>query len=639
MDYYPEDESVVSMTDDSESDISDSDVLDNIEKPYGDLKGGKYKVKMANGTFRCPFCAGRKKQDYRFKDLLQHATGAGKGSSRQKPRQRANHLALVKYLESDLSDVPVSKLPIVVVEPLLKPVEQEELFVWPWTGIIRNILVKPNDQKLSSLKMEFSRYKPRDIHMLWIDEEDIGYAVVDFSKDWTGYRNAMKFETSFETHRHGKKDWNEGKQKTSDMYGWVARADDYNSKGSIRDYLRKKGNLTTISDLVQTIKKEKQETVSNLREEIDDKNEHLNNMKTKYVEKSINLNRVIEEKERLHQDYNEEMRRMQQSAREHTYRIMHENEKLKLDLENQRRELEQWSLKLHKHEAQNEVERRKLIEEKNKSALKDNSLYMASMEQKKADESILKLAEEHKKEKEIALQKVVQLEKELDAKQKLELEIQGLKNTQKMMKLMGSDDDKGLELKMIEMDKELGEKEEEMTDLSFLNNTLMVKDRQITDELQDARKELINELDEMLGSRTQIGIKRMGELDQKPFQNTCKQKFLTAVKVQEESALLCSLWQENVKRSDWHPIKVVTEAGKTSAIIDVEDEKLKDLKNEYGIEVYEAVTKAKMELYENNASGGYTVPVLWNFKEGRKAILKEVISYILKQIKVKRKRT
>jgi len=47
----------------------------------------------------------------------------------------------------------------------------------------------------------------------------------------------------------------------------------------------------------------------------------------------------------------------------------------------------------------------------------------------------------------------------------------------------------------------------------------------------------------------------MGEIDEKPFHNACKERF-------PEDPLLhastqCSLWQEKLKNPAWHPFKVI----------------------------------------------------------------------------------
>ena len=75
-------------------------------------------------------------------------------------------------------------------------------------------------------------------------------------------------------------------------------------------------------------------------------------------------------------------------------------------------------------------------------------------------------------------------------------------------------------------------------------------------------------------------------------------------------------------------------------IIEEEDEKLKSLKNEFGDEVFGAVIKALKEMNEYNPSGRYIIAELWNFKEERKASLREGVGHLLRQWKLlKRKKT
>jgi len=75
-------------------------------------------------------------------------------------------------------------------------------------------------------------------------------------------------------------------------------------------------------------------------------------------------------------------------------------------------------------------------------------------------------------------------------------------------------------------------------------------------------------------------------------------------------------------------------------ILDEGDEKLQTLTREWGDDAYDEVVRALKELIEYNPSGRYVTSELWNFKEQRKATLKEVIAFIIKDIKsVKRKKT
>jgi predicted nuclease with TOPRIM domain len=154
------------------------------------------------------------------------------------------------------------------------------------------------------------------------------------------------------------------------------------------------------------------------------------------------------------------------------------------------------------------------------NADENDSLNMARIEQQKADERALQLLEKHKvyisipflidiefsfsfyaaevdldcnkqKEKEAAFNKILQLERQVDEKQKLELDIQQLKGKLEVMKHMEGE---GVDVKKRseELTAELNERIEEMEDLEALNQTLVMKERRTNDEIQDAKKELIS---------------------------------------------------------------------------------------------------------------------------------------------------
>ena len=98
---------------------------------------------------------------------------------------------------------------------------------------------------------------------------------------------------------------------------------------------------------------------------------------------------------------------------------------------------------------------------------------------------------EVQREKQAALVKILKLQQQLDAKQKLDLEIQTLRGNLEVMKLMPGEQDSESK-KIDELSDELNEKEEEMRAMEALNRTLIIKERKSNDELQHARKELIN---------------------------------------------------------------------------------------------------------------------------------------------------
>ncbi|XP_047329485.1 factor of DNA methylation 1-like [Impatiens glandulifera] len=125
----------------------------------------------------------------------------------------------------------------------------------------------------------------------------------------------------------------------------------------------------------------------------------------------------------------------------------------------------------------------------------------------------------------------------------------------------------------------------------------------------------------------------MGEIDIKPFQIACRSKF-PSEEVEMKVAELYTLWQEKMTNPEWHPFKVIMNAdGGHQQNIDEDDEQLNGLKEEYGVEVYEAVVVALKETNEYNPSGSYVIPELWNYKENKKAKLKDVVAYNHRRMK------
>ncbi|KAI0509823.1 hypothetical protein KFK09_010420 [Dendrobium nobile] len=611
-----------------ESDISDSQIPEQEDKAYSELKSGKYKVKRSNGMYRCPFCLGKKKRDYHYKDLLQHSTGIG--SSNRTAKVKANHLALSKYLDKYLTEN--ANPSVQSVSQNSSKTEQEELFVWPWMGVLVNLLTefnkdgKPVSVSGTKLKEQLSGFNPLKVHPQWSPMGPTGTAVVDFRKDWTGFKDALAFEKYFEARHLGKKDWNHKKHAAPDMYGWVARADDYESSGKVGEHLRRNGDLKTVSEISREENMKTKKLVANLASEIEVKNKHLHELEFKYNQTTMSLDKMMTDlKEMLHHAHN------------HSVNVIKENEKLREKLASKREELNFRFEELNNLVALTDTERKKLDDEKKKNAMISRSLELATMKQKEADERVSKLIEEQKREKDNSYQRLLELETELAAKQKLELEIEQLSGEIEVMKHMETEED-SIKKRMEEMQAELNEKIEEQQYLESLNSSLTYKHFESNTELQHARKQLIKGLRDILTDRTKIVIRRMGALDAKVFKDICKKKF-PKEEADVKATLLCSEWEEHLKNPDWHPFKVITINDKEQEIIREDDEMLTSLKEQWGDVAYNAVKAALLELNEYNPSGRYVVPELWNLKEDRKASIGEVIEYVLQQWKLnKRKR-
>ncbi|KAK6139568.1 hypothetical protein DH2020_026691 [Rehmannia glutinosa] len=314
--------------------------------------------------------------------------------------------------------------------------------------------------------------------------------------------------------------------------------------------------------------------------------ENPEQLQIKYSGKTLSLSRMLEEKDELHRAFCEAAKNCSRAYKKDPGG----SKMLSTTLEKKKRRLHLWNKELKKREGLVERERQKLEEVTAKNDLRNNASQLASEEQRKADENVLRLVEELKREKEVALEKVD------------------------------------------EMNEELQEQREEMDNLLYSYQQILSKERQSNDELQEARKVLIESLSNLPSSSdVDIGIKRMGEIDEEAFKNACELRF-PPEEAEIRAVELCSLWQEKLKNPEWHPFKIVEdENGNAENMLKEDDELLSGLKDEWGDDVYDAVVTALRELLEYNPSGCYVIPELWNFKESRKATLQEVISHILKQ--------
>lgn len=295
---------------------SDTEMDESVEEAYKELKSGKHHVKLLDGTFTCPYCQKKKKQNYLYRDLLQHASGVGNSpSDKRSAKQKITHLALAKFLEKDLAGgvgpsepAGEEKAPAPVVS-----CDNDDKFVWPWIGIAVNLpTTQTEDGRFaggsgSKFRDELiSRgFNPTRVRPLWNYRGHSGTAVVEFNKGWPGLHNALSFEQAYEADRHGKKDWYAKSDEKSGIYAWVARADDYNSATIVGEHLRKIGDLKSISEIMEEEARKQDRLVSNLTSIIEVKNKHLEEMEVKFKETSNSIDALMAEKDRLHQTYNE----------------------------------------------------------------------------------------------------------------------------------------------------------------------------------------------------------------------------------------------------------------------------------------------------------------------------------------------
>ncbi|XP_062181658.1 factor of DNA methylation 1-like [Phragmites australis] len=600
----------------------DSDVEAYGAGTYELLVSGDLKVMSDEGSYRCPFCSDAKK-GYNLHDLLQHASGVGAAHDRE-AEEKSDHRALLKHLKGKVSESPGSVFQPTLTDPQAPQHNRDEQFVWPWMGILVNMPNEYFGKSANRLKEHFSCFHPVKVHPVYNKGSPTRNAIIEFGKDWSGFRNARAFESHFAMKGYGKNYWKEMKCGGTEPVGWVARADDYNSLGAIGEILRKNGDLKTFSDIENEGTNKTDKLLANLAYQVREKEMHLEELECEYNKRAASLDLMMEKREQLLQSYTQEIMNMRQLSQKNTQRVVDENQKLRSDLQGMMDELDARSKQIKELAARTG---RDLELEKQKNAMKANHLRLAALEQQKAAENVVKLLEEQEREKAAALEKLRRLNVQMDTKHNLELEIKHLMGKLQVMEIKPGAEDSESRNRIAELREELNDKIDELKDMQSYNQALIDNESKYRDELREAREALVEALQVLPGTtmcQTQIGIKRIGELDPKAFLNMCKRKF-PEEDAEAESAILCSKWQNEINNPEWRPFKVVMVNGKESKVLREDDEKLQELK-EYGEEPYAAVIKVLIEL---NGSGRNPSLELWNYEEGRKAQMKEAVQHAL----------
>ncbi|XP_058748346.1 factor of DNA methylation 4-like [Vicia villosa] len=655
---------------------------------YNNLKDDHYKLEVSDSTFRCPFCFN--KDYYSLTDLLRHASRIADDVHGETVKEIGRHSALERYLDfkisedksDDMMDVDTDRSRSVNVakdkasrvnvsdgkslngnavkdrsldvgiakgkSPVVNTGEDE--FVWPWMVVLANNVTEFDPKSGKYLGKSYRKikdellekgFKPLKGIALWNVKGQTQFVIVDFGKEWDGFHNAMKLERKFEADHCGKRDYVGLRERGDKLFGWMARRDDFNSKDIVGKHLRGNGDLKTVSGKEAEDNRKALKLVSDLTNTLKQKNKEVEITYSKCVEANEFLERVMNEKEEMLELFNNEISNIRNAERSYLENVSNDHEKAMLELEARRNELVSREKNLQKRQEDNHSERHKLYLEK-----KNNE--MAIAEQQKADKKMMCLAEEHQKEKEKLHKKIHDLERGLDAKQALELEVERLRGAFLVMNRIGETDlEEKKKLEAIKI--ELQEKEEELEAEEDLQQALVVKEFKANDELQDARKKLIN----CIGcpkntSRVIIAVKMMGELDIKPFVEASKRKFpaegngrAAQRKLVEERKKKANEWCKkwDVRDPSWHPFKIVTDKeGNSKEYLNENDEKLKSLRDELGDGAHDAVATALKELNEFNPSGRYPVKELWNYREGRRASLKEGVAHLMRQWKLSKQK-
>ncbi|KAH7372850.1 hypothetical protein KP509_17G024800 [Ceratopteris richardii] len=611
-----------------------------------ELEKGTISVYNRNGELWCPFCFAKKKVQYKYGELVQHAAGVARG--KRGLEAAGKHKALLKYLKMHMSNMEEPpKERVVRLEqqtPISETTVRDEKLVWPWMGIIVNInnsvivdgkRVGPGNNEIKS---RFSRFNLKDVQTKWNYQGHLGVAILEFQKDMIGYGDAQDFERSFMEVGRCKRDW-ETKRISSEgpgkeLYGWIANQQDYNKEDVIGKHLRNKGNLRTVAEVNTAWLQQNNQLVQNLDATIQNQNQMLQDSNRQV----LSLQSMVAKTEKARHDAELARRCMEQLHKEELHAVEQEanramqmrEDEIKKDQQKLIIELEKVQIRcneLEMQEVHNKTEQMKREKEINENETK-MQLYRRIEDLYKAQEAKkLLLIKKQEGESNSLLVDQHKQQKLLVNRHRVEQEIQAVEAVLETKKLEANQGLEGIS-RMQTLEDKLEELKAHKEDLEELNKCLTYKERELNDEVQNAHKVAVKVL-EKKGDEKHVGVKKMGDLDQEPWKVACKKKFKDSPDGWEvHFATAVSQWDERVRDVQWDPFKVIEVGEGHEWRLNDNDEKLIELREEYGEAVFDTVTTALEELQKYNASGRYPVPIPWNYIQNRKATLGEVIQFL-----------
>ncbi|CAL4965220.1 unnamed protein product [Urochloa decumbens] len=411
------------------------------------------------------------------------------------------------------------------------------------------------------------------------------------------------------------------------VFGWAAVESDLLGGGAVARFLRESG---AAARSVEDVEKDEASGAAKLAAVAGEYERRERFLAAKNEEMVKAVKRIQEESSWLQ----DELKELKDVADSCMPEIMNhgadeENEMLRVALDEIKGEIE---LSVERIEELKECRTDQHYSRVEKLVIEVNSLDMADMKPEASDHAQM-LQEKHEEEMKAINAKVIQLEKQLVQKEAQESAI-CLLNT----KLQAGENLRVEEYehlcKLMTISKECLEKKCERFQNAYVDLTR--RDHLNRYELQETRQEVIKCVESMMiGDCTVIGVKRMGQLDEKPFHYACKRKYRDD-NPEGKAARLVSSWQEELKNKSWNPFTTISVDGEEKDVVNEEDPKLRQLRTEYGDNVCNAVKVALRELNEYSPQGRHAVNELWNFREGRKATMAEVVKYIFGQLETSR---